>query len=797
MSLSGLIALLFLLHPPVPALGQTSYSWTSGTTGGTWATGTNWTPNGTPGGNSGDTANLGNVTANRNVTSSANNSITLNSNETISSLTFAQTSAFTNELQIQGSGTNTSAVATTLTVSNALTLGGNSSGTEILYLDGTSNDTGSTLVGTPTYAGAINIGTNGVLELGTFTGGSAGTVSGNVVIENGGTLDADQGVGSGTGSIAPSVVGNVTLQAGGTLSIGTANPHGYTADSTDTRFTVSNGNFLASGGAITVTNTVGVTGEIYLTGTSSSATFDSGVTLTNLAEVDFLGSNTGANAFTLQSDVALSLFRVRPQSSASSSVNVTIESVTPGNTLSIGNLAIQTPSNLGTSEVTLGGNVSITGAGVTISGEAGGTTGGSKIMINTNGNTLDVTAATSGSVLGQFQAVNNGANEIAWTLEGGGTVKASDFLFTPASGSNAGVSVNGATTLLAIGGFSGMTGSTSNLSNGPNSGTATSTIDPTSTFEYTGTGSGGFENFLTSNRAIGRLEVGDGIHATTLGDSGTSGSGLMVGGDITVNSNATFDLNGQNATESHVSGGTTGGLNGSGTVLNNTSGGGTLTLDTTGGNGSFSGVIENNSSTGGTIAVSKLGTGTQTFSNANTYTGGTTVSAGTLGVTGSLAATGALTVSGGGTFALGKAAGGGSVVNQVTSSLTLTTTTGVGTEAVLKFDLGATTNDSITTGTFNISSGQEFNLVLNETATPTINETLLTWTAGTGITNITSQVDTTGSGSGITDVNLSLVGDSLVFDATPVPEPDTWTLMLISFAGLAGWLQRRLYNFRT
>jgi hypothetical protein len=145
----------------------------------------------------------------------------------------------------------------------------------------------------------------------------------------------------------------------------------------------------------------------------------------------------------------------------------------------------------------------------------------------------------------------------------------------------------------------------------------------------------------------------------------------------------------------------------------------------------------------------------------------------TVDLIGSLATASSLSVgNNGSTFALGKAAGGASFLSQTVSALTLTTTTGTGTEAVLKLDLGATANDSITTGAFTISSGNEFNLVLNETATPTANETLLTWTSG-GITNIATQIDLTGSTAGITDANLSLNGDSLVFDATAVPEPRT------------------------
>src|SRR5262249_20460421 len=104
------------------------------------------------------------------------------------------------------------------------------------------------------------------------------------------------------------------------------------------------------------------------------------------------------------------------------------------------------------------------------------------------------------------------------------------------------------------------------------------------------------------------------------------GNAIADTSQLTVNSPALLDLNGQ--TERFD------GLNGNGTatagVAATTS---TLTVGVSGGSGTFSGVLQVGN---GTLALTKRGAGTETLSGTmNTYTGATTVNGGTLLVNGS------------------------------------------------------------------------------------------------------------------------------------------------------------------
>jgi autotransporter-associated beta strand protein len=159
-------------------------------------------------------------------------------------------------------------------------------------------------------------------------------------------------------------------------------------------------------------------------------------------------------------------------------------------------------------------------------------------------------------------------------------------------------------------------------------GTGTVTINPTNA------GSG--VNFRNNNSTFsGRLIV-NGIASTTP----FAGSGIGVGGNTTGLQNADITLNGtmellnQGIGWANTASGdfSMGALDGAGVMIGNFSATGGQTrvrIGNTNTNGSFSGTIANG--TGNVIVMTKLGTGTQTFSGSNIiYTGSTTISSGIL-----------------------------------------------------------------------------------------------------------------------------------------------------------------------
>jgi hypothetical protein len=817
----GVVSVLLLLTGK-PASAQTTYSWTSSTTGGTWTTAGNWTPTSGTGTTfpsaTGDTAVLGNATANRSGTA---NAIILGTTESISTLTFNETSGFTNELIVGGAAT------TNLTVANTLALGGSGvTGTELLYLDGI--DTGYN-THTPSYIGSINVGAHGVLELGADASTRVPTVTGNVEVMSGGILNADQGVTGASGGIstAPAINGNLTFDSGSTLNISSQNS-GNVSPLTgegvyDTRFTV-NGNLTVNTGAtITVAHATGTTttNELYFSGSGAqTAILDAGVigtssgVLTNLNGLIYNGSSTVLNTWTIESDDALPLVNFQDGAITSNTVGLTIGTVTPGGTLSVAGISFSVPKTsainnpkAGTAEITLSSNVTLTG-GSNYNPAVDAT--GSTFITNLQSYTLDSTDH------GNFYASTNIYN---WIYEGtaGGTIKDDYFTLTGGGGE---VAIQGAITLYATGDSGG--NSSTDVNNLNNAGTtAGNTIDAASTFEFAGTSAGSTENFLNSSRAIGNLVVGTGTGTPILGIS----AGLTVGGGITLNNGSVLDLAGQNVTEIHGSDAIAGGLNGSGTIVNganNNTGNFTnaiLTLDTTdaaGGNATYSGIIEDDVAGAGTVGVTITGTAgtSQTFSGNSSYTGGTivgststTASAGTaatLNVTGSLASGGALSVGAGATFALGEAAGGTSYKNQTVATLNLYsgeayTSGGIGSQAQLSFAVSATGNDSLTsTGAFILSTGMTFALNVTVNSATSTDEQLMEWsTSGGSNVTSTSQIDLILNGNnlgvGSSDLLLTTSGGNEILELTPaaVPEPRIWGLMLAGLMLVGGYQLRR------
>ena len=94
-------------------------------------------------------------------------------------------------------------------------------------------------------------------------------------------------------------------------------------------------------------------------------------------------------------------------------------------------------------------------------------------------------------------------------------------------------------------------------------------------------------------------------------------------GNVAVNTGATLDLAGHNATIN----GLNDGMGGGGTVDSTVAGTPTLTVGGNNATSAFSGTIQN---TAGTLSLTKIGTGTVTLSGALSYTGRTTIQGGTL-----------------------------------------------------------------------------------------------------------------------------------------------------------------------
>jgi autotransporter-associated beta strand protein len=155
-------------------------------------------------------------------------------------------------------------------------------------------------------------------------------------------------------------------------------------------------------------------------------------------------------------------------------------------------------------------------------------------------------------------------------------------------------------------------------------------------------------------------------------------------------------------------------------TIDSSSGASTLTFGSDGSDQTFSGVAANGA---GTLGLTKVGSGTETFTGANTYTGNTTVGAGTLVVaaTGSLAATTNLIANGTVHFSnpagqtVGSLNGAGTV--SLDSGVTLTVTGGGAFSGVIMDDPGAVTVGGTTPLTLSGANTYTGNTTVNPGAT--------------------------------------------------------------------------------
>ncbi len=540
------------------------------------------------------------------------------------------TAYLTSGRMIGGLSVGTGSSASVLTLSSNITTGTDIS---VTINNGATLATGTyNLALTPVTSTTISIGASATFDVSGRTSGynlqsgvtianTSGTVKGSLNLADGGTISM---MTTGTGNqYASYITGNLVMtggqvilyraasygmagayniggsfiMSGGTLNIGVTSG----GSCADNRFYIS-GSTNITGGVI---NNVYV-GGLFLNGAANSIT---GLSSTYTGQISLGGGN---QTFVTDgtSISGTSSYTVRASSSGTSTKVI---GTTTGGTLYIGTLAFGQQTGNGTVVMKLASNMVTTGTGGV--GASFGVTGTNvNFGIDTNSLTLDLSSATAG-----FNPANVGSGSgtpVSWYLmnsgtAGSGTIAASSFNFSNASQVNVADNV-----ILA------MTGTAGGANLGSNG-----TIGANSVFTYIGTGTG----TVTSGRALGRLAVGDGTNASTL--AFVTAATETIQGDITVNKNAVLNLYDKTVTQIAGAGGTTGGLNGAGSIYNNGGGGATsvLTLNTTNGNGKFSGTIGDATGTGkGKVAVTVTGTGTQYFTGTNTYTGDTVISAGSL-----------------------------------------------------------------------------------------------------------------------------------------------------------------------
>ncbi len=236
-------------------------------------------------------------------------------------------------------------------------------------------------------------------------------------------------------------------------------------------------------------------------------------------------------------------------------------------------------------------------------------------------------------------------------------------------------------------------------------------------------------------------------------------------------------------------------LNGAGTVtsLNNTGVTRTLTLGNNNQSGNFSGKILNGADfstvfpaadmtgiTGvnGVVAVTKIGTGTQTFSGVgNTYTGATTISAGTLalGANNALSTGSAISVANGATLAM----------NSFTATASVLTLEGGG---KLSFSLGSPENTTALltlTNAFNKGAAGAYTFDLSGGVVGTYKLVSFGSTTFASGGDFTALLNAGYTGS----FALNTVDKTLSFSISSIPEPASFSAL----AGIAvlGWISTR------
>ena len=651
---------------------------------GNWNTAGNWAPSGVPNG-------IG-ATANFDSAISAPRTVTQNlAGATVGYMNFENASAYTlsganrivmnvlsGSAQINVAGTGAHTINTGLTLSDALIINQNSTGTLTVgaanSLSGTNQNLTVNGAGNTTITGTITTGTGTLTKnnAGTLTLSGVNTFTGATTI-NGGTvaIAAETGLGSNPANLN---AGQLTLN-GGTLRTQTT---AVLIDDSRRGITIG-----ANGGTLeTVTNlTIGRVND-----PRNVLTMTGPLTKTGAGTLTLLGDsvNTGNGAVTITNG-ALTLSKSSLVSAIGDTAAVTVGSgavlnlTAPSatyNAETVGSLAgagtIDNVGTFGAFTLTSGGdNTSTTFSGIikdtgsnltlvkagtgtlTLSGVndySGATTisaGAVNIQSNTAlGTTTGSTSVASGAAL---EVQNNlTVTGEALTLNGAGVTAAPAGALRNVSGANTltgALTLGSASTLQSDAGTltltGGITGATFDLTlAGAGNITQTGVIGTTS---GTLTKSGSGYTTLSGNNTYTGATA---LNAGTLEIQNNGGLGTIAG-TTTIATGATLALSNSITSAEPITLNSTG--VGGGGAIRNLSGTNTLSGALTLASASSIGVDGSSILTasgiiaGTTKDLTKVGTGTLVLSGANTYTGTTAVSAGTLQITNAAALGGVVT----------------------------------------------------------------------------------------------------------------------------------------------------------
>jgi len=633
----------------------------------------------------------------------------------------------------------------------------------------------ATLAGANTYTGATQVN-GGTLTL-------SGGLNNSSVTVNGGVLNqTSTGSISGTGTTFILTSGNATLAGANTYTGATTITAGTLSISSDANLSGTNSALVFNGGTLQITGTA-----LTSLNATRSTTFTA-------AKVVGLNIADAANTFTVSQALTQTTGGLTKSGNGTLNLTSSGNTYTGTTTIAQGVLALGAGAslgNLGGSDIVLGGTSASAGstatltidptatvsldASVTYSANAGSdnlgaTISGGTIALNSNSRVFSVADSAAAVDLTVSSVLGNGTAASAVIKQGAGTMLLSGVnTYTGATTIQVGTLLAGGNVAVSTDGVFG------NRSGDISLGRDVTTAAGENVALLT---NGAF----TISRDV-RVHIGVGnttAFTSTLGgntdNTSTFSGAIIMRKDLTISQVATT---GANALQ------ITGGISGESTSANKTvtfAGPGAINV---------SGTAIADGAGGGTMAVNITG-GNTTFSNANTYTGATTISAGTLrigngGTTGSLSTSSAITNNGTlvfnrtdtltqGTNFNSVISGSGSLIQAGSGNLVLTganTYTGATTISAGTLQIGA----GSTSGNISASSAITNNGTLAFNRSNTI-------TQGTDFNSVisgTGSVVQAGSGT------LILSGNNTYSGATTI-NGGTLSIAAITNGGVAGAL---------